>query len=88
MSSVNCIAKAFISLPFLNFRNTEFQGNAFELVTFGAGAKIATRLKKIGVNKGSTFLCDCYCYIQPILLAAVSTAVNYWKWIYFLCKTV
>lgn len=51
-----------------------------------AGAKIATRLK-IGVNKGSTF-CDCYCYIQPILLAAVFTAVNYWKWIYFLCKTV
>lgn len=87
MSGVNCIAKAFMSLPFLISRNTRPRGNTLELVTFGAGAKIATRLK-IGVNKGSTFLCDCYCYIQPILLAAVSTAVNYWKWIYFLCKTV
>lgn len=87
MSGVNCIAKALISLLFLIFRNTRPRGNTLELVTFGAGAKIATRLK-ISVNKGSTFLCDCYCYIQPILLAAVSTAVNYWKWIYFLCKTV
>lgn len=84
MSGVKCIAKAFTSLPVLVFRTP---GNTLALLTFGAGAKIATRLK-IGVNKGSTFLCDCYCYIQPILLAAVSTAVNYWKWIYFLCKTV
>lgn len=46
MSIVNCIAKALISLLLLIFRNAE-HSNAFKLVTFGAGAKIATRLKSV-----------------------------------------
>ena len=44
----------YFFLSFLFFKQRAV-GDAFQLVSFGAGAKIATRLK-ISVNKGSTYL--------------------------------